>query len=482
MRHNIGEFVKQKSLKPPLSLHQLETLADEFLSPDDAQYREWTMVELHNHVWMDTVRAIPPERRLLLLPKCLSSADECEGEIDEYGLLCHQCGRCIIPDLQAQAEAAGIMSIVAEGFTTVIELIRHGVVDAVIGVSCLDSLEKAFPLLTGHAIPGIAIPLNDGGCRNTHVDAHYVSQLLPLTADNTLQLLRTDDLRKAVNQWFSRDMLARLLSPASDDTSRAAHEWLAADGKRWRPFLLTAVYTALTGKTTEEAIQNPDLWRCAVAIECFHKASLIHDDIQDGDLTRYGRPTVNAIYGDAVAINIGDFLLGEGYRLLAMMTDKQALAIVAEAHINLCRGQGAELMWNATGTAPTTEFVLNVFRQKTVPAFEVALILGLLCAGGDEPTANILKQYSEVLGLAYQLLDDCDDMKADTLQANRPSAVAALKAQHPEWSNEEQKNAVRKMADEYHDRALFVLADIDNLELKRLLFQVTEKILNHTKT
>ena len=128
------------------------------------------MVEIHNQIWLPIVAGIPHERRLLMLPKCLSRYGECQAEYDEYGLLCHRCGRCHIPNLQDKVEQLGGLSIVAEGFTQVIELIENRVVDAVIGVSCLDSLEKAFPLLVRHAVPGLAIALNDSGCQNTHVD------------------------------------------------------------------------------------------------------------------------------------------------------------------------------------------------------------------------------------------------------------------------------------------------------------------------
>ena len=122
--------------------------------------------------------------------------------MDDLGLLCHRCGRCVIPDLQTLADRHGVLSLVAEGFTSVIELIRQHVVDAVIGVSCLDSLEKAFPLLVSHAVPGIAVALNDGGCKDTHVDTDYVMELLPQLSAETITLLDYDAIREKVDQWF----------------------------------------------------------------------------------------------------------------------------------------------------------------------------------------------------------------------------------------------------------------------------------------
>ena len=163
LRKALKTFVQGLQLCPPVSLKQLEGLAEAFIgdNPSCQMMQSWLMVEIHNQIWLPIVAGIPHERRLLMLPKCLSKHGECLAEYDAFGLLCHRCGRCHIPGLQDRAEQLGGLSIVAEGFTQVIELIENNVVDAVIGVSCLDSLEKAFPLLVRHAVPGLAIALND---------------------------------------------------------------------------------------------------------------------------------------------------------------------------------------------------------------------------------------------------------------------------------------------------------------------------------
>lgn len=463
-----------KALQPPLPLSELEALASEFIKVYqlDEDLRDWLMVELHNGVWLPTVASIPYERRLLLLPKCLRDSSRCEGEMDDLGLLCHRCGRCVIPDLQALADRHGVLSMVAEGFTSVIELIRQHVVDAVIGVSCLDSLEKAFPLLVSHAVPGIAVALNDGGCKDTHVDTDYVVKLLPQLSAETLTLLDYDVVREKVDQWFTPEALACVLTPATDATTRASLEWMLCGGSRWRPFLLAAVYAAIT--KPRPLVLPDEVMRAAVAVECFHKASLVHDDIQDQDSERYGQPTMHVRYGEAMAINIGDMLLGEGYRLLASLQNKELLGVVANAHISLCLGQGAELAWQP-GQSVTIDEVLQIFRQKTVPAFEVALLLGLLSAGGGKHTGHVLHRYSSALGIAYQLKDDLADIYNE--QTAKPSAVHAFRLQYPDASDEEIKNLVMALVEEYHTKALTTLADIESFELKRLLFQATEKIL-----
>ena len=474
LRNALKAFVQMQHLCPPVSLKQLEQLADAFISdhPDCSEMRPWLMVEVHNQLWLPIVAGIPRERRLLMLPKCLSRYGECQAEFDEYGLLCHHCGRCPIPRLQDKVEQLGGLSIVAEGFTQVIELIESRVIDAVIGVSCLDSLEKAFPLLVRHAVPGLAIALNDSGCRDTHVDTDYVEELFAMLSEEAgPQLLDHEAIHDQVSRWFSRSELEQIMHITEDRTGQVCLDWMSGEGKRWRPFLLSAVWQALTGRTDMPI----DVHRAAVAVECFHKASLIHDDVEDNDDTRYGQPTVNALYGDAFAINAGDALLGQGYHILAETGNTELIRLIADAHAKLCSGQGEELMWDKRPV--TMDFVLNIFRNKTVPAFEVSLMLGLSCAKGFTHLRPMLKTYSEALGIGYQLKDDLDDFVQDNELACHPSAVLALRTEHPTWTDEQVKTQLQQLVDKYHQQALDALSELDELELKRLLYQVTEKIL-----
>lgn len=475
LRRELKNFVQQKALCPPVSLRQLEALAEEFVVAKglDAELTSWLMVEINNQLWADIIAKIPYERRLLMLPKCLSKHGTCEAEFDEFGLLCHRCGRCIIPTLQDKADELGVLNIVAEGFTQVIELIENRVVDAVIGVSCLDSLEKAFPLLVSHAVPGLAIALNDSGCVNTHVDETYVEELLSIIAPGMNALLDHEAVKEQIDNWFKREELKCLLGKCQDMTSQVCLDWMCTGGKRWRPYLLCSVYQTLTGDTR----MNEDVHRAAVAVECFHKASLIHDDIEDKDLTRYDQPTLNALYGDAYAINAGDALLGEGYRILAQSNNVELVRLIADAHASLCQGQGAELGWCAHPCPIDLDYSIGIFRNKTVPAFEVSLLLGLACTGNHIHLRPMLKNYSEALGIAYQLKDDLEDFIQDNELSLRPSAVYALRNEHPDWSDDDVKEEMKQMIDDYKQKALDSLYDMDCLELKRLLYQVTEKIL-----
>ena len=501
LRRLISGFVAGRSLVPPLSMESLSELAEQFsrergLSED---CRGWIMVEMHNAVWHPLIAAIPPEKRLLLLPKCLSNSSNCQAEVDELGLLCHRCGRCSIVGLQDRAEELGMMSLVAEGFTSVISLIDSGAVEAVIGVSCLDSLEKAFPLLIKNAVPGLAIPLNVDGCRDTRVDVDYVEELIASQSDEEVRLLDYDYIKREIQDWFSEASIHRLLPDPSDRTMTLALDWLAGDGKRWRPYLLAATYLALSDATRFDERTR----LAAIAVECFHKASLVHDDIQDNDSTRYGKQTVNAAYGTPIAINIGDALLGKGYQLLAATGNMDLLRVIADSHVLLCEGQGLELGWNWSRDGLTMDFVLSVYQKKTVPAFEVSLVMGLICAGDDPGLRRLFHDYANDLGIAYQLQDDLEDYADPTVVlAVRPSAVLAIVCRdragddifrqalaettdlnaflrQPEYEPSllAALEEAREMVQLYHRRALELLSRIDRIELRRLLFRVTERII-----
>ena len=88
LRNRIQAFVDDLTIQPPLSLDDLSNFADQLIREYalDVEVRGWLMVEIHNQVWKETVASIPYERRVLLLPKCLSNSAKCQAEIDELGL------------------------------------------------------------------------------------------------------------------------------------------------------------------------------------------------------------------------------------------------------------------------------------------------------------------------------------------------------------------------------------------------------------
>jgi geranylgeranyl pyrophosphate synthase len=226
-----------------------------------------------------------------------------------------------------------------------------------------------------------------------------------------------------------------------------AYDWLGQGGKRARPFITLAAYDAMKGAAgtfSADGVQLPDgVRRTALAIEAFHKASLVHDDIEDDDTFRYGRATLHRQYGVGCAINVGDYLIGLGYRLVAR--DRQTLGgdctadilnKLSEAHLKLSEGQGAELLWrDATEKSLTALEALKIYALKTAPAFEAALYAGLRLAGPADDREKMVAEFSRHLGVAFQILNDLKDWNSDSdnklvagqdVLAARPTLLLAL--------------------------------------------------------
>ncbi|MFN9437832.1 MAG: DUF116 domain-containing protein, partial [Planctomycetota bacterium] len=411
LRSNLRAFIAEHKPVPPLSTQELRRLSEQFVAEHniDPKYLDYAIVLFNSEVWRDQLATVPFERRLLLLPKCLRIEDKCPAPFDEFGLLCKQCGLCTIQELQEEAEKLGYAVLVAEGSALVMAIIETGKIDAIVGVSCLSVLEKAHPYMEAAAIPGVAIPLLQDDCKDVTVDLEWIWEVIHLTSEDQTYRLNLDELRDEVKSWFAPEELEQIMGPTHNETEQLARAWLAKDGKRWRPFLTACVWKALNPDASDEM---PDsLKMLAVAAECFHKASLVHDDIEDGDDVRYGEPTLHAEHGIAVALNLGDLLLGDGYALIGDcdVPDPQRAAILRVAtagHRTLCLGQGAEFQWARRPRPLSSLEVLDIFRKKTSPAFEVALLFGANLVQHDPETSQIISEFSEALGIAYQIRDD----------------------------------------------------------------------------
>ena len=523
--HAVRNYVAEYSPTPPVPVAELAEHADRLVQHLGIApiYRDYVGVLINNELWREQLAAVPFERRLLLMPKCLRVESKCPAPFDEFGLLCKQCGLCSIQDLQNEAERLGYAVLVAEGSAIVMSLIQTGQIEAIVGISCLSVLERSFPYMEAAAIPGVAVPLLQDDCIDTTVDLDWVWDYIHLTADDKTRRLDLGSLRGEVDAWFSDASLTAIMGAPEDETERIGREWLARAGKRWRPFLAVAAWRALAGT---DATMPEDLKKVAVAVECFHKASLIHDDIEDEDATRYGEPTLHAEHGIAIALNVGDLLIGEGYRLLAaadISAEQRAamLAVAAAGQRELSRGQGAELLWACKPEPLTSLQVLDIFKKKTAPAFEVALRIGAIFAGieSHDEIEDVLRAYSEALGIAYQIRDDLADLgdprKADAPREDtsdiaglRPSLLLATAHERAECDNRKFTSALwerrlpesatvaqieklyrdvkadercKELLERYKEEAIRSLRDLENASLKGLLRRVVGKIFNDTE-
>jgi hypothetical protein len=255
----------------PLGKDEIEEIARGLLTEMGLAegYLGWTMVALVSAFWHDQVAAVPPSRRLFLLPHCLKHAEGCPADYDEFGLDCKKCGACSIADFRGTAESMGYKVLVAEGSPIVLKIIVSGYVDAIVGVACLNVLEKAIDKILLAGIPCMAVPLLSSDCRNTSVDEDWVADMIRIQQAAPVVQTRTYvHLMRAAAGMFEREPLERLaprtrgtnglaqlngqaqlglaLDPVAG-TETIAYDFLAKGGKHSRPFITLAVYDALTG-------------------------------------------------------------------------------------------------------------------------------------------------------------------------------------------------------------------------------------------
>jgi len=205
------------------------------------------------------------------------------------------------------------------------------------------------------------------------------------------------------------EVRARLAGRWAGDPSllaRMCAHALTPAGKLFRPILLLESALAVGGDPR---------WvlPAAVGSESGHVASLVHDDIIDGDDTRRGRPAVHAAFGVGDAIVAGDALIFDLFAGLAEChaagapADRvvAALAVVSRCGIDLCRGQSLEAEFCASGRFDHDTY-LRMVRLKTAALFRAACECGALLAGGDPRHVLALGRYAQNLGVAFQIRDD----------------------------------------------------------------------------
>jgi geranylgeranyl pyrophosphate synthase len=352
-----------------------------------------------------------------------------------------------------------------------------GQYDGILGVARLEHLEKAFAMLPAFALPIAAVPYDPQGvvCRDASaggsaacaataaeaaLDAEWVLGLLGVAGGQTAPVADHLPLLREAAELFVPASLRQVAVSAGvpealdwlegrpeplASSARFAADFLGRGGKFLRPFITLASFESLVAETAGDrgTLPGRDAVRAAaVAVEVFHKASLIHDDIEDADAMRYGRKALHEEVGMPVALNTGDHLIGLGYRIVATLPEvdpacrAELVAMLSESHIRLAQGQGAELWWRVSRDTPLqVEEALAMYALKTSPAFEVALTMGIRLAGVRPDGAGAIDRYARHVGVGFQVLNDLKDWHGDPenarqaagdLLGGRPTVMWAL--------------------------------------------------------
>ncbi|MFI6145494.1 polyprenyl synthetase family protein [Streptomyces sp. NPDC051109] len=190
----------------------------------------------------------------------------------------------------------------------------------------------------------------------------------------------------------------------------AAQHLLRAGGKRFRPLLVM-----LASRFGDP--YAPGIVPAAVVVELTHLATLYHDDIMDEADERRGVASANARWGNSVAVLTGDFLFARASHILADL-GPEAVRIQAEAFERLVTGQILETAGPRDGRDPIAHY-LDVMAGKTGSLIAVSGRFGALMSGADESVVDILTQYGERLGIAFQLADDVLDIASDAHESGK---------------------------------------------------------------
>lgn len=151
----------------------------------------------------------------------------------------------------------------------------------------------------------------------------------------------------------------------------------------------------------------------AASLEFLHNFTLVHDDIQDASPTRHGRDTVWSLWGQALAINVGDGLYALAHYAMLTLTDRgvtpeitlQAASELDEASLRLCEGQFCDLTFEERDLVSCDEY-LAMIEGKTAALMAASMAIGALVGGADDGAVGAFREAGRRLGLAFQIRDD----------------------------------------------------------------------------
>ncbi len=191
--------------------------------------------------------------------------------------------------------------------------------------------------------------------------------------------------------------------------AQAARHRLDA-GKRFRP-VLTLLAAELGSGLNDRVVA------AAAGVELTHLASLYHDDVMDEAQVRRGAPSVNAAYGNSVAILVGDLLFGTASEIIADL-GAEPVRIQAETFVRLCAGQIRDDRPCPPGEDPV-DYYLGVLADKTGVLIATSARYGAMFGGCSPEVVELMRQYGEKLGVAFQLADDLIDIASEAEETGK---------------------------------------------------------------
>lgn len=217
----------------------------------------------------------------------------------------------------------------------------------------------------------------------------------------------TDDPTRILHEIFTPEMaqveklLAEHITSYVTMIPEIGEHIVRAGGKRLRP-LLTLATARLVEYTGDQHI------RLAAAVEFMHTATLLHDDVVDDSETRRGQKTARRIWGNAASVLVGDFMLGQAFRMMVIAGSLDALDVLSDAAAVIAEGEVMQLA-TQRDINTTEDAYLAVITAKTATLFSAATKISAVIANRPSTEIDALVSYGRNLGIAFQLIDDALD-------------------------------------------------------------------------
>lgn len=234
---------------------------------------------------------------------------------------------------------------------------------------------------------------NAGDTTDRHADFEAIRRL-------------TRDEIEAVDQLILKELTSDVLL-----INQIGKYIVNSGGKRLRPVLLLLSAKALNYRGNHHLI-------LAAVIEFIHTATLLHDDVVDESDLRRGRNTVNAVWGNAASVLVGDFLLSRTFEMMVRTGNMRVMDLVSHTTTAIAEGEVLQLL-NVHNPATTEAKYLEVISRKTAILFSAATQLGAVLSKSTPGIESALRDYGLHLGIAFQLIDDVLDYRADTEQTGK---------------------------------------------------------------
>lgn len=180
-----------------------------------------------------------------------------------------------------------------------------------------------------------------------------------------------------------------------------ARHLIDSGGKRLRP-MLTLAAAAMSGYKGDHHVT------LAASVEFMHTATLLHDDVVDESDLRRGKLAARMVWGNQASVLVGDFLLGQAFRMMVEAGSLQALDVLSHAATVIAEGEVLQLS-TAKNLDTTQDEYMQVVAAKTAALFAAATEVGPILAGAGKSYVSAFRSYGNNLGLAFQLIDDALD-------------------------------------------------------------------------